>query len=68
LTYKLGGSIEFGHLALSQNDNLVAVQDGVDAMCNRDNCPILKYAASKSSLKERIRLNIDSSLFVPQSV
>jgi hypothetical protein len=45
-----------------QHHNPVRVKDGINAVCDSEDSPILEDVAAKSLLKECVRLNVDCSL------
>lgn len=54
--------VEFGHSTVVQNDDTVRVDNGVDAVCNRDYRSVFEDTAAQSLLKKGIGLYIDSGL------
>lgn len=54
--------IELNDLATVQYHNAVAVEDGIDAVCDGDDGAVLEDAASKHLLEERVGFNVDGSL------
>ena len=62
LLHQRGGAVEFGHGAVIQHHDAVRVQDGVDAVRDRDDGAILEHATPQRGLQQRVRLDVDGGL------
>lgn len=60
---QLGRRVKFGHSALVQYDDLVRVQNGIDAMRYGNDGLVLEHVATQRCLQHGVRLHIYSGLF-----
>ncbi len=57
-----GRRIEFGNIAVIEDDNSVGIEDRIYPMRNRDDCSVVKHVTPECRLQHSIGLHIDGSL------
>ena len=62
LLHQLGGCVEFGNSPGAQHDDAVRVEDGVDAVRDRDDGAVLEDVAPQRRLQHCVRLDVDGGL------
>lgn len=54
--------VELRHTALVQDDDSIRINDGIDAVRNRDDGAVLEDTATQGTLKQCVRLYVDCGL------
>lgn len=59
---QLEWAIEFGNFSVVEYHDTVRIENGVDAMRNRDDGSVLEHVAAQRHLEHSVRFNVNSGL------